>query len=320
MDSQNSLSQALELLFDGNNTLKEIDTIAKQISLKYRKNNNDGVRLVTSNREAVAYALSRMPATYKAISSCIEQTIENNAFSVDTIGDFGAGTGAATWAAHDYFEDSKCFCMEREQEMINIGKSLMNGQTIERNTEWYKFDITSNKVDTKYDFVISSYMINELPENLVVDVVSKLWNATNKVLLIVEPGTPNGFSNILKIRDFLIGKGANVIAPCTHQNKCQLAKDDWCHFTCRVQRSKIHKVLKDGTSPFEDEKYSYIAVSKKECVMAENRILRHPIINKGYSEYKVCSKEGIKNIKLSKKDGAKYKVAKKKSAGDSLYI
>ena len=66
--------------------------------------------------------------------------------------------------------------------------------------------------------------------------------------------------------------------------------------------------------------YSYIAFSKVECNRVKNRILRHPIINKGYSEYKVCCEDGIKSIKISKKDGKLYKEAKKKSAGDSLNI
>ena len=99
-----------------------------------------------------------------------------------------------------------------------------------------------------------------------------------------------------------------------------MAQDDWCQFACRIQRNKIHKKLKDGSSPFEDEKYSYIAFSKDIVERAPNRILRHPIINKGFSEYKVCMEDDIKDIKLSKKDGNIYKEAKKKSAGDYLNI
>ena len=54
--------------------------------------------------------------------------------------------------------------------------------------------------------------------------------------------------------------------------------------------------------------------------MADNRILRHPIINKGYTEFKICNKDGIKTIKISKKDGALYKESRKKSTGDSIKI
>ena len=65
-----------------------------------------------------------------------------------------------------------------------------------------------------------------------------------------------------------------------------------------MQRSKIHKLFKDG-------QLSYVAFSKQTVNIADNRILRHPIINKGYTEFKICTKLGIQNIKLSKKDGDK---------------
>ena len=61
-----------------------------------------------------------------------------------------------------------------------------------------------------------------------------------------------------------------------------------------------------------------MAFSKQTVNIADNRILRHPIINKGYTEFKICTKLGIQNIKLSKKDGDKYKKSKKKNAGDCI--
>ena len=135
---------------------------------------------------------------------------------------------------------------------------------------------------------------------------------------MIEPGTPRGFLNIKQIRSQLLQENAHIIAPCPHENECKLPQDDWCQFTARVQRSKIHKLFKDGQLSYEDEKFSYIAFSKQTVNIADNRILRHPIINKGYTEFKICTKLGIQNIKLSKKDGDKYKKSKKKNAGDCI--
>lgn len=316
----NELINALDILIEKNIELKDIDDKAKEISRKYRANDNDGKRLVTKQNEAIAYALSRMPATYEAVTNCIKSIFENNKFDIKTILDVGAGTGAATWAAYDFFENQKFLCLERENEMINIGKKLMQDSHFKKYIEWEQFDIIENNIEGKFDLVIVSYMMNELPKNKIDIAIEKLWNATSKILLVLEPGTPKGFSNIISIREFLLKSKASIIAPCTHQNRCLIQDNDWCQFTCRVQRSKIHKQLKGGSSPYEDEKFSYIAVSKSECVKSKNRILRHPIINKGFSEFKVCSVDGIKNIKLSKKDGILYKEAKKKSSGDSLDI
>ena len=314
------LTEALENLLNNDVKLVHVDKHAKEISKKYRENDNDGKRLVTKKDEAIAYALSRMPATYEAVSSTVNKVIENNEFEINTVLDVGAGTGAASWAIYDILGE-KNFCLfEREDSMRQIGQTLMKESEFLKKAKWQKFDIIKDSISDTYDLVIVSYMINELPKNEIEKILEKLWNATNKILLILEPGTPKGFSNISSIRKYLLNKDASIIAPCTHEGECKINKDDWCHFTCRVQRSKVHKKLKDGQSPYEDEKFSYIAFSKDNNKKVDNRILRHPIINKGFVEFKLCTKEGIKNIKLSKKDGELYKQSKKKSAGDSLNI
>lgn len=314
------LTEALENLLNKDVKLVQVDKHAKEISKKYRENDNDGKRLVTKSDEAIAYALSRMPATYEAVSFAVNKVIENNDFEINTVLDVGAGTGAATWAIYNILGEKNFSMFEREDSMRQIGQNLMKESEVLESAKWQKFDIIKDNIVDTYDFVIVSYMINELPKHEIEKILEKLWTATNKILLIIEPGTPKGFSNISSIRNYLLNKKASIIAPCTHEEGCKINKDDWCHFTCRVQRSKIHKKLKDGQSPYEDEKFSYIAFSKCNVKKASNRILRHPIINKGYSEFKICTKDGIKNIKLSKKDGATYKESKKKSAGDSLNI
>lgn len=316
----NELTEALNELMENNISFNEINYNAKEISKKYRANNNDGNRLVTSKEEAISYALSRMPATYESVLDCVNKIFENNDFEVNSVLDVGAGTGAATWALYNFFGKKEFSCFEREYEMACIGENLMKYSALFNIVNWKKFDVIKDSFEGTYDFVVVSYMMNELPKDQIKNVIEKLWSVTGKILLIIEPGTPNGFFNIKQIRKLLIKNGGNIIAPCPHKEECPLPDDDWCQFTCRVQRSKIHKILKDGNSPFEDEKYSYIAFSKNNCNNECNRILRHPIINKGYSEFKICSKDGIQNIKLSKKDGIVYKKAKKKSAGDNLKI
>lgn len=320
MPFSRELTEAIQSLVQKDNNIKEIDKSAKAISKKYRENDNDGKRLVTSSGEAIAYALSRMPATYEVVASVMGAVFEKNEFEINSALDVGSGTGAAIWAMYDNYNFQRYTCLEREQEMINIGKELMKSSNISNFVTWKQFDAVIDSIGNQEDLVITSYMINELPKDKIDVVIDKLWNATKKVLVIIEPGTPRGYSNILHIRNYLLNKNGHIIAPCSHEKECKLPQDDWCQFACRIQRNKIHKKLKDGSSPFEDEKYSYIAFSKDIVERASNRILRHPIINKGFSEYKVCMEDGIKDIKLSKKDGNIYKEAKKKSAGDYLNI
>ena len=291
---------------------------AKEISDRYRLNKNDGERLLTKYEEAVSYALSRMPATYEAVHKALEKNIELNSYEINSVMDIGAGTGAATWAVFDILGNKEIICYEREKSMIEVGKSLMKNNECLKRAEWKNLDISKMSFCQKADLIIVSYMINELDKQDVDEFAEKLWNITNKLLLIVEPGTPHGFSNIKRLRNFFIKKGANIVAPCTHQDDCPMPSDDWCAFSCRVQRAKTHRILKNGIMGYEDEKFSYISVSKEQTRSVNSRILRHPLIYKGYSEFKVCTPEGIKNIKLSKKDGEIYKKARKKKDGDCL--
>lgn len=315
IDLNNALENQLNQIIN----MQNINEKAKSISERYRKNDNDGKRLLTESDEAVAYALSRMPATYEADYSAINKTLENNNFNINTVFDIGAGTGSATWAITELVDNSpNITCFEREDSMIKVGKKLMSYSEKLKNTEWKKFDIVKDEINQTADFIMVSYMINELPKSEVNKIISKLWKATNKILLVIEPGTPRGFLNIKQIRSQLLQENAHIIAPCPHENECKLPQDDWCQFTARVQRSKIHKLFKDGQLSYEDEKFSYVAFSKQTVNIADNRILRHPIINKGYTEFKICTKLGIQNIKLSKKDGDKYKKSKKKNAGDCI--
>ena len=314
------LNEAIENQLNKNVRLEHIDKKAKEISKRYRANNNDGKRLLTQSDEAIAYALSRMPATYESICTTLSKIIENNEFEIKNVLDVGAGTGAATWAVYEILGNKDFLCLEREKAMIQIGRELMNYSEDLKNVKWKEFDIIKDELPVKSDLIIVSYVINELQKNDVEKIIQKLWNATNKILLIIEPGTPKGFSNIKYIRAKLNKQGGHIIAPCPHENECEIDENDWCQFTCRIQRSKTHKKLKDGQAPYEDEKFSYIAFSKDVAKQSTNRILRHPIINKGYAEFKICTEEGIKNIKLSKKDGEIYKNARKQSSGDVLKI
>lgn len=315
MDIPEELKKEIEKQVIGIKSKKIIET-SQIISNRYRNNKGYGEKLLTKENEAISYSISRMAPTYCAVSSVLKNVFENIEYDINEALDIGAGTGAATWAINERLNITKITCLERENSMISVGKKLMENTKL-KNVNWKKFDVLEDEID-KTDLIVSSYMINELPENEIEQIAKKLWEATKKVLIIIEPGTPIGFNNILRIRNVLLKQGANIIAPCPHQNDCQLDINDWCSFYVRVSRSSIHKASKKGQLGYEDEKFSYIAVSKNKNLISSDRILRHPQIFQGYIKLKVCTQYGIKEIILSKKDGEIYKKAKKLDAGDIL--
>ena len=316
MDIPDELKKSIDKLLNKNKTNKIVEN-AQRISERYRNNDGKGKRLLTEKDEAISYAISRMPATFGAVYSAFQHTLENYNEKLESLLDIGAGTGSATWAINELVSLNEVKCFERENSMISIGKQIMDNTELS-GVEWRKYDILLDEIKERADIVVTSYMINELPESEREETIQKLWNATSKILIIIEPGTPDGFENILKIREKLLKDGGYVIAPCSHQGKCMIEKDDWCAFYTRIARSNIHRQAKKGELAYEDEKFSYIAFSKIKVENKSARILRHPQIFKGYIKVKLCTEDGIQDKVFSKKDGETYKMIRKLDAGEKI--
>ncbi len=296
----------------------ELKSAYSNISERYMNQKRTGTTLLSTEIDVVSYANARMPATYTAVHSAIENSYKYiKDIEIKSLLDVGAGTGAATWAANEIFDFKEVTCIEREENMLKFGKKLMQNTDLEK-AQWILKDIVAGELVEKADFVVSSYMLNEIKEEQKEIVLKKLWQSTKKFLFIIEPGTPENYKSIMKYKKVLINQGATIIAPCPQGVECELPEYDWCHFTCRIERTKIHKTLKDAESPFEDEKYIYLLASKEKIFGTQNRVLRHPKISKGYVELKICTPNGIKEEKITKKDGEKYKKARKIGAGEEL--
>ena len=277
-------------------------------------NNKGGARLITTDEQAVVYAAARMPATYAAVYSALKASADGESFS--SVLDVGAGPGAAFFAARELTGVNEAVLVEREKAMISVARAFCEAG--ELNAKIIKSDAANFTPDGKYDLVTVSYALNEMNEETREKLLDKLLAATGKLLVIVEPGTPQAFSLQREIRSYLSAKGARLVAPCPDGAACSLPDNDWCHFTCRVERSRLHKLLKGGDAPYEDEKFTYSAFCVDGSVSAcDARVLRHPVTEKGRITLSLCSSKGVTFRTLYKKDEG-YKEARKLGAGDSF--
>lgn len=296
---------------------KEITSLSDALSCRYRNKKRDGKPLLKNSIEAKVYSLVRMPATFGAVSFVLKQI--SNLYpdiSIKNALDVGAGTGAASWAASEIFPKIKINAIEKEKAMCDVGQHLMKNANFHF-PSWTDGDVLtlSNKNDS--DLVIASYVLNELSEKDQIKAIENLWNATKNFLILIDPGTPDVFSHFQKYRDFFIKKGAFIVAPCPHRQSCPLAENDWCHFSCRIQRTKKHIYAKSAELPYEDEKFCYLILSKHPVPTYPARILRHPQIHSGHICLSLCQNDGqFVNKNVSKKEGDIYKKAKKSSWGD----
>ena len=309
------LQEAVEALLS-DMPQKAVRDAAAALSLRYRTDEKApaGVRLLANEDEMRAYCAFRMPATYAALSKAMRMMQECGVMSPASLTDVGSGTGSALWAASEAFDNlQEAHLYERESGMISLAKQLAAGR-VDVQADWTQGDMLTAQLK-EADLVTASFCLGELNQDKAEDMVRKLWAATKQTLLIVEPGTPAGYARIIRYLEILKEEGANMAAPCSGMGKCPIAEGDWCHFTVRIERSRLHKYLKEGSLPYEDEKFSFLAVTREPAEPAEMRIRRHPLMRGGYVELPVCREGAAETVKVTKKHPG-YKAARKAEVGD----
>lgn len=298
--------------------VSDLISCSKKITEKYLNKSGNNDHLLSTRKDVVTYAIARMPATCAALSFSLEMMLENIPDrEIKSVLDIGSGTGTSYFALTSTLgNEFSLTCVEREGEMISLAKELIENSGV----NFLNYDSTKQFPIEKYDLVLASYFINELDDETTFKVIDKMLEASNKYLLIVDPGTPESFERMRKIRTYIINKGLYILAPCPHCKECSIKGDDWCHFVTRINRSKLHKLLKEGDSPYEDEKFSYIAVSKIPVNKNErSRILRHPMIQSGFVKVKLCNPDGeIKEETITKSNKERYKSVKKADVGNLI--
>ena len=293
---------------------------ADAISQTYRSGGSSS--RIRTRADALAYALARMPGTYAAVAASLNALMEIDPdFAPLSLLDIGAGPGTATWAASEAFTSLETFTLlDANTALRDLATDLVTSQPRLETLRYDAGDARKALADaTEADLVVASYVINELSESERAAFADALWAKTRNILLVVEPGTPAGYSHIIALRDRLVGQGAYVIAPCPHDGACPLIAPDWCHFTQRLQRSRAHKHLKAADLPYEDEKFSYVILSRAPPAERPARVLAQPLVTKIAVTAKICTPDGIKAAIVPHRDKAAYKRAKKWNWGDAIF-
>jgi ribosomal protein RSM22 (predicted rRNA methylase) len=299
----------------------ELARAAATLSQRYRTETRDGRQHVADDLAAQAYLATRLPATYAATRAAMAAVAEvRPEFAPRTMLDAGAGPGTALWAAADCWDElADATLVESSAAMRRFGERLAAEAPV-ANIAWLAGDVARRiEISTPADLVALAYVLDELAPAELEKLVLRLWELTADTLLIVEPGTPAGWSRILKARDVLLGAGAYIIAPCPHAKACPLEPPDWCHFARRVARSRVHRVAKGGEVPWEDEKYIYLAVSRVAAKPLQARVIAPPHQASGRVTLKLCRADGSAGERMfSRRDGEDYKMARRAGWGEAL--
>ena len=297
------------------------DAAARAASISRTYRDGGGSTAIRSETDALAYALARMPATYAAVTASLNALREvNPGFAPQTLLDVGAGPGTATWAAAESFSSLQGFALlDANNALRALALDLAASSTRLRDVKYRHGEARAALADAEpADLVVASYMIGEAGDAERGALIELMWAKTRGTLLIVEPGTPAGYRRIIAARQQLIAAGAHVAAPCPHDGKCPLQPPDWCHFTQRLPRSRAHKQVKDAELPFEDEKFSYLALTRAPVAARPTRVLAQPVVGKVEVTAKLCTPDGLVIAKVPRRAKADYARARRWRWGDAV--
>jgi ribosomal protein RSM22 (predicted rRNA methylase) len=292
---------------------------AASISKTYRDGGGSGA--IRSEADALAYALARMPATYAAVTASLNALVEiRPGFAPKDLLDIGAGPGTATWAAAETFPSLQRFALlDANDTLRTLALDLARDSTRLHQIYYERGEAHAALAKTDAaDLVVASYMIGEIGDAERRALAELMWAKTRDTLLVVEPGTPAGYARIIALRGQLIALGAHVVAPCPHDGKCPLEPPDWCHFNQRLQRSRAHKQVKSAELPFEDERFSYVALTRTPVARRLSRVLAQPAVSKVEIAAKLCTPDGLALTKVPRRAKAEYATARRWRWGDAV--
>ncbi len=308
--------------------LKELRQSYSHLSATYQtKQKSSSVGF--SKEEAFAYSLGRMPATMAVLSDVLKRLKQAlPSFCPRNLLDLGSGPGSAIWTSFNIFPTFQAVtAVEENPFFIELSQQISSALYPSVTPLWKQKNLLSALFEGSYDMTILSYVLGELPSNTYDSLLGKAWEKTKEVLVIINPGTPEGFHSLLKARPFFtqpeLSDACYILAPCPHAYTCPLeSKQDWCHFSVHVPRSKVHTYLKEGSLPYEQEKFSYLIIKRGAPeTPAPARIIKKPLLRKGHIHLDLCTPTGEESrITVSKRQKEVFTKAKHLSWGDSWVL
>jgi ribosomal protein RSM22 (predicted rRNA methylase) len=313
------LRQAVDTLLE-NTPLAALKIAAKTLSERYRAELRDGRLHMAEDLVVKAYLATRLPATYAAVRASLDAISEARPdWTPASLLDIGAGPGTVLWAVADAWPAlHRATLLEASAAARRMGERLAGLLTLP--TDWKSGDATIDLAELQpADLVTAAYVLDEIVPSALPRLIERLWQLSNDTLLIVEPGTPAGWTRVMAARTQLVAAGAHVLAPCPHSKPCPLVAPDWCHFARRVARSRLHRLAKDADVPWEDEKFIYLAATREPVTAQGPRVLAPPRAGSGKVDLKLCGEDGAASQRLfTKRDGDAFKRARRADWGDVL--
>ena len=110
--------------------------------------------------------------------------------------------------------------------------------------------------DLEADLVTVSYVLSELDQRqqdaLVADAMRR-----GRAVVVAEPGTPDGYGRVMRVRAALLSAGWTLLGPCPHEADCPGA-GRLVSLRGPPGTLRQHRRLKGAELSYEDEKFSWV--------------------------------------------------------------
>ena len=173
------LRAAVARLLEGKSRV-DLGRRSAAISDQYRAGSGSSGVIATED-DAVAYAITRMPATFAAVEEVFLRIAQAAPeFAPTSLIDVGAGPGTASWAAVDrWAEVERVLQIERNPQFARLAKRLAVGSWL-ADAEAVPEDLVRWRPDAQADLVVAAYALVELAPTALAPVVAKSFDRARK--------------------------------------------------------------------------------------------------------------------------------------------
>jgi len=181
-----------------------------------------------------AYSLIYLPTNMakffflmKQLSPSLMEDFNNRTFI-----DVGCGPGTYGLSYAHHFSRGKVIFFDTGDSMLQQSKRFWDSLVDQENfnADWVGKLSLLRKSTNSILFFGNSY--NEMGLFEAIKVIERV---SPEYIILLEPGTREVFSQMMKLREYLIGKDYCICYPCFSQQICPLDENkDWCHQVVRM--------------------------------------------------------------------------------------
>jgi hypothetical protein len=197
----------------------------------------------------------------------------------DSILDWGCGSGIAGKLVRDFFGLKTLRVFDRSELAMDFtGEQRWRGEPP--------------------GILVLSHVLNETARPEILEQAD--------AILWVEPGTFADSRMLIAVREKLRDR-FQVVAPCTHRERCGIAGKDWCHFfaappTGIMSDPNWVRFAKRAGIDLRSLPYSYLVLDRKTPPSDGARIIGEPRVYRGYAKALRCRADGVCEETIQKRD------------------